>query len=56
MCPESSFWMASFRLAINQKKDNDVTICQDDVIVKFFDVTVFFLSSLITGLSFMSIS
>ena len=31
MRPESSFWMA-----INQKKDNDVTICWHDIIVNFF--------------------
>ena len=39
--------------AINREKDNDVTIWQHDVIIKFFDVTV---SSLITGPSFMSIT
>ena len=44
------------KLAINRKKDNDVTICQQDDIVKLFDVAVFFLPSLITGPSFMSIS
>ena len=33
-----------------------VTICPHDVIVKFFDVTLFFSSSLVIGPSFMSIS
>ena len=31
MNPESSFKMAA-----NQKKDNDVTICRHDIIAKFF--------------------
>ena len=44
------------KLAINWQNDNDVTICQNDVIVIFFDVILFFLSSLVTGPSFMSIS
>ena len=35
------------------EKDNDITICQHDII-KFFHVAVFFLSSLITSPSFMS--
>ena len=40
----------------NWKKDNDFTICQQDVVVNFFDVAVFPLSSLVTGPNFMSIS
>ena len=44
------------RLAKNRKNDNDVTIFLHNVIVKFFEVAVFLLSSLVTGPSFMSIS
>ena len=44
------------KLAINPKNDNDVTIFRHDVNVKFFDVVLFLLSSLVTGPSFMSIS
>ena len=44
-----------FKLARNQKNNNDVTTCQHDVIIKFFDV-VLLLSSLVTGPSFMPIS
>ena len=51
------------KLAINQKKDNEITICRNGVIVNFFfffffffDIAVFVLSSLVTGPSFMSIS
>ena len=43
------------KLVINQEK-KDVTICRPDVIANFFDVTVFVLPSLVTDLSFMSIS
>ena len=43
-----------FKLVTNWKKDNGVTICRYEVIYKFFDV--FFLSSLVIGQSFMSIS
>ena len=42
------------KLAIDLKKNNDVIICWNDVIVKFFDVVLFLLSSLVTGLSFLS--
>ena len=44
------------KLAKNPKNDNDVTIFRHDVNVKFFDVVLFLLSSLVTGPSFMSIS
>ena len=52
--------MDCFKLEINWKNDNDVTICQHDVIVKFFDVILFLLSSLnhvniITGSEVMTI-
>ena len=53
MCPESGFHIAP-KLVINQKNDYGVTVCRHDVIVKFFDIVLFFLSSLVTGLSFMS--
>ena len=38
------------------KNGSKVTVCWNDVIVKFFDSAVFLLSSLVTGPSFMSIS
>ena len=44
------------KLVINQKNYNDVTIYRHDVIVKFFDVILFLLSSLVTSPSFISIS
>ena len=44
------------KLAINRKKDNDVKICRYEVIVNFSDAAVFFLSRLVTGPSFMSMS
>ena len=44
------------KLAKNPKNDNDVTIFRHDVNVKFFDVVLFLLSSLVYGQSFMSIS
>ena len=44
------------KLTMNWKNDNNVTAHQHDVIVKLFDITLFFLSSLVTGPSFMSIS
>ena len=44
------------KLAINWQNVNDVTIFQYDVIVNFFDVVLFLLSSLVTGPSFMAIS
>ena len=43
-------------MAKNQKNDNDVTICRRDVVVNFFDVVLFLLSSLVTSTSFMLIS
>ena len=42
------------RLGINRENNSDVTICQHDLIVNFFDVIVFLLSRLVTGPSFMS--
>ena len=45
-----------FKFTISWKKDNDVKICWHDVIVNFFNVVVFLLSSLVTGPSFMPIS
>ena len=44
------------KLAINQKNDNEVIICRHDVIINFFEALLFILSSLVTGLSFMSVS
>ena len=44
------------KLAINWKNDNNVTICRNGVIVNFFNIALFLMSSLVTGLSFMSIS
>ena len=44
------------KLTINRKNNNDVTICKRDVIFKFFDVVFLLLSSLVTGLSLMSVS
>ena len=44
------------KLTMNWKNGNNVTAHQHDVIVKLFDITLFFLSSLVTGPSFMSIS
>ena len=55
MHPESGFRIAP-NWSTNQKNDNDAIICRHDVIVKFFWRPFFFLSSLVTGPSFMSIS
>ena len=44
------------KFAINRKNNNDVTIHRHDVIVNFFDVVLFLLSSLVNGPSFISIS
>ena len=44
------------KLAINQKKDSDITIFGHDVIIKFFDDVLLLLSSLVTTPSFISIS
>ena len=55
MRPESSFWIVR-KLTVNWENGNDVTNYWNDVIVKYFDVFLFLLSSLITGPSFMSIS
>ena len=46
------------KLAINRRNDSDITIGRHDVIFSlfFFNVTLFLLSSLVTGLSFMAIS
>ena len=38
------------------EKDSDVTICLHDVDINFFDVAVIFLSVLVTGPNFVSIS
>ena len=43
------------KLAVIYKNSNDVTIFRNDVIVNFFDIFLFLLSSLVTGPSFMSI-
>ena len=56
MHPEFSQSPECCKLAKNQKNDNDLTICQHDVIIIFFDVVLFLLSGLVTGPSFMSIS
>ena len=42
-----------FKLAINKKNNNCVTIWWHDVIANFFDVVLFLLLSLVTGPSFM---
>ena len=44
------------KLAAYWKNGNEVTIFQHEIIVKFFDVGLFFLSSLVTGPSLISIS
>ena len=44
------------KLAINQKNNNDVTVCQHNVIFKFFSRLLFLLSILVTGPNFTSIS
>ena len=43
-------------LAINRKKDNEVTICRHDALSNFDNVAVFLLSSLVTDPTFMLIS
>ena len=45
-----------FKLAINQKNDNDVTIWWHGDIVNFFNVVIFLLSGSVTGPSFIAIS
>ena len=53
----SGIWLSDYpKLAINWKNDNNVTTCRNDVIVNFFDIVLFLLSSLVTGPSFMSLS
>ena len=53
----SGIWLPDCsKLAINEKNDNDATISQNDVIVKYFDVVLFLSLSLITGPCLMSIS
>ena len=54
MRPESGSEL--LKLAGNRKNINDVTIYQQDVIVKIFNVTVFSLSILVIAPIFMSIS
>ena len=54
MRPESGSEL--LKLARNRKNINDVTIYQQDVIVKIFNVTVFSLSILVIAPIFMSIS
>ena len=44
------------KLAKNPKNENDVILSRHDVNVKFFDIVLFPLSSLVTGPSFMPIS
>ena len=44
------------KLVINWKNDNEVTICQHDVINKLFKVFLFLFSILVTTTSFMSTS
>ena len=44
------------KLTKNPKNDNDVTISWHDIIANFFDVVLFLLSSLVTGLSLISVS
>ena len=51
--PESGIQIAP--LAVNLKNDNHVTTYRNDVIINFFNVLLFFLSSLVTFPSFMSI-
>ena len=44
------------KLAVNWKKDNDVTVSRHKLSSNFFGVAVFLSSSLVSGPSFMSIS
>ena len=44
------------KLAKKWKNGNDITTFKHDVIAKFFDIDLFFLTSLVTGPSFMLIS
>ena len=37
------------KLAVNGKKDNDITICWHGIIINFFDIAVFLLSSFSAG-------
>ena len=37
------------KLAINGKNDDDVTVCQQDAVAKFFNLAVFLLSNLVIG-------
>ena len=53
--PQSGFRIAP-NLTINWKNDNDDTICRHEVIVKFFDIAMFLLLSLVIGPSFISLS
>ena len=46
----------SSKLVIKRKNDNDVAVCLHEVIVKFFEAAVFFLSSLVTGPCFKQLS
>ena len=43
------------KLAIDLKNDNDVTICKMTSLSSFLHIAVFLLSSLVSGLSFMSV-
>ena len=53
----SEIWLlVCSKLAINEKNDDEVVICWHKVILNFFDVVVFLLSSLVIDPSFMSIS
>ena len=55
MCLESSYRIAPNWPQIG-KKYNEITICRHDVIIKFFYVAFFLLSSLVTRPNFMLIS
>ena len=53
----SGIWsLGCFKVAKSLENDNDVTIFWHDIIINFFDLVLFLLSSLVTGLGFMSIS
>ena len=47
--------MDDCKLAINWKKHSKVPICWHDLIISFFDISMFLLSSLVTNPSFMSV-
>ena len=60
MRPESGFqiapnWREIGKITMTLQYDKNVTITRQDVIVRFFDVLLFLLSSLVTDPSFISI-